>query len=353
MLKLDQYPSGMSEDVKKNSNKSYSINSLVWAFLILAIGIILGMLWHRFLDSDISNLLSLPPDRKEDTARKLINPLLDCEFAENSFAELRPFQKDVEDFVGKLNNPDNGIDLLALYFRDLNNGPWLGINEKTDFSPASLLKIPIMITYFKEAEADPSILNKTIVFRDDGNIPATEQTVVPEETIKIGQSYAVNDLIYRMIVYSDNLAQHLLVANINLAALKEVFSDFDLEMPDQNQKVQVNVQEYSRFFRVLFNASYLSKEHSEKALELLSQSKFKDGLVAGVPRSVTVAHKFGERQLSGDSEKQFHDCGIVYYPGHPYLICIMSRGPDSAKLIGTIRDVSSFIYNKMDSQFGK
>ncbi len=29
---------------------------------------------------------------------------------------------------------------ISVYFRDLNNGPWFGINEKEEFSPASLLK---------------------------------------------------------------------------------------------------------------------------------------------------------------------------------------------------------------------
>jgi beta-lactamase class A len=109
---------------------------------------------------------------------------------------------------------------------------------------------------------------------------------------------------------------------------------------------------YAIFFRVLFNASYLDKEYSEKAMELLAQSDFNDGLVAGLPRGVIVAHKFGERgNLPGSSDYQLHDCGIVYYPNHPYLLCVMSRGNDIQHLENSIAQVSRFVYDEIDNQY--
>src|SRR6185436_5295057 len=87
-------------------------------------------------------------------------------------------------------------------------------------------------------------------------------------------------------------------------------------------------QNYSHLFRALYNGTYLSHDASEKALELLSRTKFSDGIVAGVPKETTVSHKFGERTLSlnTSSINELHDCGIVYYPGHPYFLCIMTKG---------------------------
>jgi len=84
---------------------------------------------------------------------KYTNPLLDCEIAENSLLnkELNPFKDKVIEFIKK--EKENGAFLdISVYFRDLNNGPWFGINENDMFSPASLLKVPLMMLYFKLAE---------------------------------------------------------------------------------------------------------------------------------------------------------------------------------------------------------
>jgi hypothetical protein len=43
----------------------------------------------------------------------------------------------------------------------------------------------------------------------------------------------------------------------------------------------------------LFNASYLNRENSEKVLNLLTKTDFKDGLVAGVnDKNIAISHKF-------------------------------------------------------------
>src|SRR3989344_8914841 len=49
------------------------------------------------------------------------------------------------------------VDEASVYFRDLQNGPYFGINADINYIPASLLKVPIMITYFRLAEDDPDL----------------------------------------------------------------------------------------------------------------------------------------------------------------------------------------------------
>jgi len=114
----------------------------------------------------------------------------------------------------------------------------------------------------------------------------------------------------------------------------------------------MSVKEYASFFRILFNASYLNRDMSTKALRILSAVDYKNGIVAGVPSSVRVVHKFGERTLGPKLEtKQLHDCGIVYYPNHPYLLCVMTRGSSFESLNEIVTDVSRLIYRELDSQY--
>jgi hypothetical protein len=68
--------------------------------------------------------------------------------------------------------------------------------------------------------------------------------------------------------------------------------------------------------------------------------------VAGVPPEIVVSHKFGERHFEGDVEiEQLHDCGIVYKPNHPYMLCIMTRGHDVRTLAPVIAQISKMVYS--------
>jgi len=71
---------------------------------------------------------------------------------------------------------------------------------------------------------------------------------------------------------------------------------------------------------------------------------YKEGLVGGLPEGIKVAHKFGERAYEESGVKQFHDCGIIYYPNKPYLLCVMTRGDDFNTLQGIVRQVSQTVY---------
>jgi beta-lactamase class A len=85
---------------------------------------------------------------------------------------------------------------------------------------------------------------------------------------------------------------------------------------------------------------------SDKALGLLSKTAFKEGLVAGVPKEIKVAHKFGEQK--NGTEQQFHDCGVVYYPNNPYVICIMTRGNSPDELKPIIKEISQKVYREVN-----
>lgn len=243
------------------------------------------------------------------------------------------------------------IDFASVYFRDLNNGPWFGINDAELFSPSSLIKIPLMITYLKLAESDPSLLQKELLNTQAYNPDI--QNFPPDVTLVPNQKYTIEELIRRMIVYSDNLAYDLLNHQIDAQTILKVYNDLGVDISPANSDPDgniISVKAYGSFFRILYNSSYLNRDMSEKALKLLSLSKFTQGIVAGVAKNITVAHKFGERQYLATGQKQFHDCGIVYLPHQPYLICIMTRGHNFENLIHTIRDISSQIYTSLSSQ---
>jgi hypothetical protein len=91
---------------------------------------------------------------------------------------------------------------------------------------------------------------------------------------------------------------------------------------------------------------------SEKGLELLSKIDFEDGIRKVIPVSTPVADKFGEYYLIENGvakEHQLHDCGIVYHPKHPYIICIMTKGDSLDSLKKVLQDISKIVYINVDA----
>lgn len=159
-----------------------------------------------------------------------------------------------------------------------------------------------------------------------------------------------------MIIYSDNAAYELLLENIDNSKLFNVYKDLDVDISkaqdDPNGNI-ITVKDYASFFRILFNASYLNQDMSEKALKLLSQSQYYKGLVAGTPENITISHKFGERQFLPSKEKQLHDCGIIYFPQKPYLLCIMTRANDFDQAANFIKEISNTVFNKISKNINQ
>jgi beta-lactamase class A len=153
-----------------------------------------------------------------------------------------------------------------------------------------------------------------------------------------------------MIAASDNVSLGLLLQNIDPAQIDKVTLDLGITTAtDSTPDNFMDVAEYSTLFRVLYYSTYLDKDYSEKALEILSKSEFTNGIVASVPSGVAVAHKFGERQLP-DGTNQLHDCGIVYAK-RPYLICIMTKGPNFNDLETTIQQISGKVYAEFTKNY--
>lgn len=278
---------------------------------------------------------------------KLINPLLECTIAEDILASpLGVSRFKINDLVDRKLKAKEA-DLISVYFRDLNNGPWIGIREKEEFLGASLLKVPLMIAYLKEAESNPEILNQKIKYGKINPAVSLSQFFNPSKEIKLGNEYTVRELLEYMIKYSDNNAADLLGSSIEPEEIIEVFKALGMGLPEFNKPYPVSVRTYGGFFRILFNASYLSKEMSELALEILAESEFDKGLTANIPQEIVVSHKHGIREIDEKTGKQLHDCGIIYYPNHPYLLCVMTRGDDFNKLSEVIKDLSKLIYDEM------
>lgn len=312
-------------------------------YVSVIVGFVIGFGLSYWYQSRQSDLYSFKPVREGQ--QKLINPLLAIDVPEGvNGQEDNDLRNKIENSL-TLSRSQGKIDYASVYFKGPTKGNWLGVETDKTYYPGSLLKVPVMIAYLKIAETAPDSIFKTVTYTIDQDLNALEN-IKPSVALESGKAYTVDQLLAEMIKYSDNNAGLLLSSLIDQKFLNEVYTDLGLDVPP-NRETKISPKSYSIFFRVLFNSTYLSRANSEKALELLSQSEFKDGLVAGVPEGVIVAHKFGEYKGTdtfGNKFQELHDCGIIYLPKSPYLLCVMTHGKDISQLEQAIADISKTIY---------
>lgn len=328
---------------QKNNNKF-----LFYANLIVLVIVLIAVVFHIIIHTHFVGNKIIFRD-KNNASYRLTSPILDCENLEQGSGSILSYL-DVSKKIDELENKYNIKD-SSFYFRDLNNGMWLGVNEKETFSPASLLKTPIVMALYKYAEVNPEILNKEVLITEEDTLKDSNQNITFDNVLQKDKTYTLAQIAESVIVNSDNSGVRIILGNIPEEYVKNIFSSIGVPYKDLSNEVDLRVKDYAGFFRVLFNSSYLERDTSEKVLEILSRSKYKNGLVAGVPEGVTVAHKFGERKVN--NVHQFHDCGIVYQTDMPYLICVMTRGDKFENEQSFIRDVSAYVYQEVDKNKDK
>ncbi len=219
-------------------------------------------------------------------------------------------------------------DDVGVYYSNPSTGAWAGVNENISFSPASMLKVPIMAAVLRSGEEDERFAARTVYY--DGSFDHNKLEITkPKSPLVPGRSYTIDELLHSMIVDSDNNATQLLTNLVSKDQFDTIYTDLGLAAPTINGPIDfMSPKTYSMFLRVLYGSTYLTRANSEKALSLMSQSSFANGLRAGVPAQTVVAEKFGERAATGQPS-ELHDCGIVYNNNeNAYILCVMTRGSD-------------------------
>jgi hypothetical protein len=239
----------------------------------------------------------------------------------------------------------------SIWVRDLTTKQYAGVNELDTYAPASLLKLPLAIVYFKFFEMQPSILSDASVYATSPEMDERYNYFTASTSLKVGTSYTTQDLLSRMLATSDNGAYFTLLNHVQGDFYDKVMLDLGIKIPSSDQVIDfVTTKSYGNIFRMLYNASYLDRAGSQQVLDMMTKSNFK-GIAAPLPSSVIVAHKFGERSVFDQNgnvlKRELHDCGIVYKDTHPYTICIMTEGKDFDTLNTVISDLSKDVYDNI------
>jgi beta-lactamase class A len=248
---------------------------------------------------------------------RLVRPLLECERGTRQDPGRYDLLRSTLDGLAEQAKTSGLVTRVAIHVRDLDSTEDLDLGADQRFDAAPSAALPLALAVLKAKERNPAL---------DAMRP-------------LGDTVSPDELVDRALADADPEALRSLGAYVSPEALARTWSELGLEAPGADG---VTARELAAFFRYLYNATWLGPVGSDRALGTLARARFRDGLVAGVPSSVAVAHQGGEAVAA--EGRQLHDCGIVYFPGRPYLLCVMASGDSSPALARFVGDVSRAVY---------
>ena len=234
---------------------------------------------------------------------------------------------------------------FSLYFEYLPSGISIGVNEKDPYIAASLLKVPIIMGVYKYIETGKLSENTELTLKESDLDPQYGNLWKRG----VGAKLSVREAIQLTLAESDNTAKSVLFNNVPLETLTDVFEYLDIPNEVIGNAPVVTTKNYSSILRSLYLSTYLSMENSHKLLEKLTESNFSDKIAAGIPKSIPVAHKIGVHDTQNPEGSIYTDCGIVYIPKRPYILCIMMRNSEN-DVQTHMKAISGMIYDFVSSK---
>lgn len=207
-------------------------------------------------------------------------------------------------------------DEFAMYFEYLPTGTSIGVNQDSEFTAASLLKVPVVMAYYHKREAEKIILDPEVTIEDHHLNKKFGEFYKKGAGAKVKLSEAVTQSLTK----SDNTASLLLADQISDDDFRFVYEGLDIPLALKGDNPILTAEQYTSILKALYYSSVLTQDNSQEILHLLTQSKFDDYIPSGVPDHVLIAHKIGliDKQI-------YQDCGIIYVPQRPYIVCMISK----------------------------
>lgn len=265
-------------------------------------------------------------------------------FLENSsdvIINFEPLRSDVKNYLASL-----GIK-YSFYFEYLFTGTEIRDGDSNRLVGASLMKIPVIMDLYKAAELGKINLDKTVAVPSDV-VGGNDTQFGNQENLKPGDQITLRRAAKITLTESDNTASYTVFKAIDglLAPQDQALNNLDIELQVKDvvgeSYALISSRSYTSILKCLYFSCFLSPDDSQVILNDLTSSADDNGLRAGVPKTIEVAHKIG----SFNAETQ-SDCGIVYIPNRRYVLCIM-LDEDATSASQHIKKLSEMIYDYMN-----
>jgi beta-lactamase class A len=240
--------------------------------------------------------------------------------------------------------------VTSVYAKHLPSGSEVAVRADQPMNTLSVIKIPVMVLAFRDAEAGRLDLEERYRVRDEDIRGGSGilRTFVP------GLEPTYRDLITQMIITSDNTATDIVIGKVGLERVNQMLDSLgyretrlrtttgelfrrlvergaaaeaagrpspdDLRFAFEGDSTEwlgrTTAREMSRLLEKIHRGELASQEHTREMISILRRQLYASRLPQRVRyQGVGVAHKTGDWPPIGGS-----DVGILYYEGGPVVV---------------------------------
>jgi beta-lactamase class A len=273
----------------------------------------------------------------------------------------------------------NVAGIVGVWAEDLGSGATVSLHADTVFPLASVVKAPILVELYRQAEAGQIDLAARLPFEPRQLVPGSGIL----QDLDFGLTPTVKDLATLMITVSDNAATDMILGLIGLDRLNATVRDLGLGsttvpmtirellystvgldaanpehtydlyqqrsregMVDWTCRAYADTdnnlstpRDLARLLAAIERRAILSAASCAAILDILKRQKYNTVIPLHIPDTTAIAHKTGS--LRGVR----NDAGIVYGPQGPYVIVVCSkRLADPVAGAAALAQISKAVY---------
>ena len=213
-----------------------------------------------------------------------------------------------------------GLDIV-----DLESGFHAGFNAGKSMPAASTIKLPVMVAVFEALSVGAFDLNRRITLEaQDKDFGSGDLCEAPS-----GTTYAISDLLDRMIDVSDNTATNMLIRFVGRRSINGEMSDLGLlrtrllgDVRTAGWSVRATLRtspaDLAHLLTLMAKGELIDRWSSNEMIAILEADRINTLLPQPLPPDIPIAHK------TGSFFDTLNDAGIVYANNSPYVIAVMT-----------------------------
>lgn len=221
---------------------------------------------------------------------------------------------------------------FAVVVKDLQTGRGVSINSEWTYFTASLFKVYVMLEVMHQEALGLLKLTDEVTIT-----PYYDAQSVGPRLTALCQRLTIRQALEAMMARSDNAVAVLLQdlvgsGNINASMLSLGLKNSHF----MSEELPTSAADLAKVLEGIGRGQAVSKSASEEMVRLLSLEQFDNGLRAGTPPGLRLAHK------TGNYQGVTHDAGIVYGPSGAYVIVVLS---DGANPTAVTKDIATIVFD--------
>lgn len=222
---------------------------------------------------------------------------------------------------------------IALDVLDLNTGYAAGFNAGKSMPAASTIKLPVMVEVFTQLEAGRFDLQHRVTLEAaDKDFGSGILAFAP-----VGTTYAVFDLLEKMIDISDNTATNMLIRLVGRRNINRQMAELGLLRTrlagdvrtggwSIRQTLRTSPADLVRLLTLMARGKLVDEWSSGEMITILKADRYNSLIPEPLPSYVPIAHK------TGSLYDTLNDAGIVFASTTPYVIAVMTTALPSQDL---------------------